>query len=293
MLTKKTSIQVILLVYNLASSSLYFISAVFFLQHIGYAKSSPLSNWHASTNRIVLCIATIGFFLMFFSQQFNLYNKAMHRCEKIKFQWISDLGVYYRRIVMSTSFFALINDFVDIYVSIPIALIAAFGAFELNKIIIMNAKPHPLIVSKFYCFYLSFSYAASLSALYLNTMKHIFLSILNQRHLVDAQLLLIMPSSFFTFFFFIGMLIYSLSILDPNSFSKEKFPPLLRSLMPLFTSNCVIWKSIVNTMSLVSLTYLVFAKVNEVFYLFVSIILFTIISLSQTIFFSQWKTSRK
>ena len=288
MLIKKINIQFVLLVYNLASSSLYFISAIFFLQHIGYEKYSPLSDYSSLTNKVVLLIAAAGCVLMFFSQQFNLYKKATNQLQKNNFHWISDLGIYYRSIVMSTSFFALINGFISIYISIPTSIIAAFGAAELNRVIILNSKPSPLIISKFYCFYVSISYATSLSALYFNTMQHILLIILKQSQLLKEQLLLIMPFSFFTFFFLVGMTLYSLDILNPDIFTKNKFPTFIRTLMPLFASNCVMWKSIVNTMSLVSLTYLLFIRFNQIFYLFISIALFTIIYLSQTIFLSKW-----
>ena len=118
MLIKKLNIQFILLVYNLASSSLYFISTIFFLKHIGYEKYSPLSSQESLTNKIVLAVAIIGFVLMLFSQQFNLYKKAMNQYQRNKFHWLNDLGIYYRSVVMSTSFFALITGPTDIHVNL-------------------------------------------------------------------------------------------------------------------------------------------------------------------------------
>lgn len=282
-----------LMIYNLCSFSVYFISAGFFLNHIGLSAppfqfiNNKLIINSSIVNISAIIISLIACLLMIASQQLNLYQKAIailyeQKLDHGKLVWICNFGIACKATIQLTSFYALTHDYFPIPLSLLITAIAGFGLFKTTfKMEKLNSKqkPRSLIKEIFY----ALSYASCISALYYNTFNHITLSILNQKQMGSGQLLLFLPNIFFSVLFLIGMTSIILQKTDKKVWLDKSGEKLKERLLAVFSGVCVTWKSIINTLSLLSLLSLIL--LSDSMLLVLSIPLFIVVGLSQFIFF--------
>ena len=73
-----TKTTVILIIYNLSSCSVYFISTMFFIPHLesGDELINIFNFTESGMGKMMTLIAIIGFLVMFYSQFISLYEKA-------------------------------------------------------------------------------------------------------------------------------------------------------------------------------------------------------------------------
>ena len=281
-----------LCIYNVCSFSLYFISSTFFLNHIGlsappfrYAGDMIILN-QSFVNIMVIGISFLGCVLLVVSQQFNLYRKAakiIYKKEiKTNNQWLYNMGIVYKATVQLTSFFAFVHDYITLLLALPIVGLIGIGLFKSSfcmENLQLEQKASQIRREIFY----TFSYAACISALYFNTFNHIILTILNEAHRLEGQILLFLPNFFFTLLFLVGTSILVLRKFNPRIFHNIENNQLQNKIFSVFSGVCITWKSVINILSLFSLLSLVIAKDDAL--LILSVPVFIIVSFTQFIFF--------
>ena len=278
-----------LFIYNVCSFSLYFISSVFFLNHLGIMSASAIQHIEQPANIYIIIIATVGCLLMALSQQRNMTHKAYSMIDntraQIKHHFILDVGIHFKSLVMISSFFALLQSTVSIIVSSFITIIVSYGVFYANKCT-TDTKERYEKKGLIYALFIAVSYSACLSALYFNTMNHIILDILHQSIIHDNQALLVMPNTLFSIIFFIGSIVFSIQNVSAITLEALYDNYFFENIFSMLSGLCMSWKSLLNTLSFISLVSF-FLGSNATLLFLISIPIFLITSFSQTIFFAK------
>ena len=136
-----------------------------------------------------------------------------------------------------------------------------------------------------YVLFIAITYSVCITSLYFNTMNHITLDILHQRSIHGNQNMLIMPNIFFSIIFLMGNIVLTIQNTSPKMLNKFRDNYFSESIFSMLSGLCVSWKSLLNTLSFISLASL-FLIGSEKTLFFLSIPIFLLIVFSQTIFFA-------
>jgi len=285
----------IILIYNLGSFALYFISAVFFLKHIGVAQHSSIHNLHkhlslANINLIIVLISLVGCMLMVCAQQHYLQKKSnLMLVRGRKKSWKNmpgflQIGIIFKSLVITSSFFALTYGLMPLVVVVILTIIFGYGIAVCNWYNFNHNPNKKCTYPMYYSVFLAITYSAGLSILYFNTTMHVILHVLHQKSLTHDQLILLMPNTFFSVLFFIGNSFISFKRIIGRDIRWKHPHFFIENIRSVLFGICTSWKSIINVLSLIALLSLWLHWPLMLFIL--SIPLFIIIALAQTIFFS-------
>jgi len=281
-----------ILIYNFSSCSVYFVSTIFFIPHILHIGLLDLLNhnkfYYFEIPMIVLSL--IGFGLMFYGQYCTLQTKATGTslCKGYR-KILILLGLYYKALVMLSSTYAILSYYLGYQLGIVFVLILSFGVFIINtETFLSHTKKTYMLKTDIKWIFYSLSYSLCITILYYNVINHI-----NDHLIIDNyQTFNFLPLIVFSILFFIGIFQHCMLLKTFNE-DHHKIIDYLLSFMEngnVSQSSCIIWKSMVNMMSVMFIMFSFMKYYNfnipQYISIIIAIILFLSIYNAQTLWFS-------